>query len=260
MKVLQYYFIVSNISTKGKYHFENRLHLPQCQSTNDVLLALANEKKGELEEGFLVSTDFQEAGRGQRNNNWESEPGQNLMFSLFLKPTFLEAKSTFWLSACVAIALAKALENVLPEVKVKWPNDIYVNGLKIAGILIENTVSGAFLSESVVGIGLNVNQIQLLPGATSLARECHKPFETEQVLQWTIQEIMWSFFKLKAEGWEKIRSLYYAKLYKMAIPHDYQLPDGSQFRAVLKGISEDGKLVLITNNGEKRYDFKEVMF
>ncbi len=260
MKVLQYYRMTSNISTKGNYDFENRLHLPQCQSTNDVLLGLAKEKNGQFPEGFLVSTDFQEAGRGQKNNKWESEPGQNLMFSLFLKPDFLEAKLAFWLSASMAIGTAKALEHYLPEVKVKWPNDLLVNGLKIGGILIENVVSGKCISESVVGIGLNINQMYLISTATSLAKERHQEFDREKVLQLVIQEILLVYQRLRLENWERIRSIYYAKLYKMAIPHDYTFPDGKKFRAVLKGISEDGKLVLITAAGEKHFDFKEVGF
>ena len=260
LKVLQYYRMNSNISTKGNYDFETRLHLPQCQSTNDVLLGLSKEKNGRIPEGFLVSTDFQEAGRGQKNNKWESEPGQNLMFSLFLKPEFLEAKLAFWLSASIAIGTAKALENYLPEVKVKWPNDLLVNGLKIGGILIENVVSGRNISESVVGIGLNINQIHLISTATSLARERHQDFDREEILQLIIQQILLVYQRLRIENWEKIRSSYYAKLYKMAIPHDYKLPDGQQFRGVLKGISEEGKLIVIAADGEKRFDFKEVGF
>jgi len=234
--------------------------MPVCQSTNDVLLALVNEKNGEIPDFFVVSTDFQEAGRGQKQNKWESESGKNLMFSLFLKPTFLEAKSAFWLSASIAIGLANALEHFLPEVKVKWPNDIYVNGLKIAGILIENTISGLNISESVIGIGLNVNQTNLVSTASSLAKERFQEFDREEILLLVLQEIMLVYFRLKAEGWSKIRSLYYSKLYKMAIPHDYQLPYGSAFRAVLKGISDEGKLILITAKGVKQFDFKEVGF
>ena len=250
----------SNISSKGNFHFENRLHLPHCQSTNEVLLDLAKEKRGQIPEGFLISTDFQSAGKGQKNNKWESANGQNIMFSLFLKPNFLEAKLAFWLSASVAIGVAKALEKYIPEVKVKWPNDLIVNGLKIGGILIENTVLGKYLSESIIGIGLNINQIQLISTATSLAKERQQEFDREPVLLMVIQEILLIYHCLRMENWEKIRLLYYARLYKMAIPHDYTLSDGQRFRGILKGISEEGKLVLIASDGERRFDFKEVLF
>jgi len=260
LNALQIHRMKSNIISKGKYDFGNRLHLPQCQSTNDVLLGLAKEKNGQIQEGFFVSTDFQEAGRGQKNNKWESEHGQNLMFSLFLKPDFLEAKLAFWLSASVAIGVANALEKYLPEVKVKWPNDLFVNSLKIGGILIENTVSGKHLGESVIGIGLNINQKTLISTATSLARERQQEFEREEVLQIVLQEILLVYHRLRLEKWEKIKSLYYAKLYKMAIPYNYTLADGKQFRGVLKGISEEGKLILLTAEGEKQFDFKEVAF
>jgi BirA family biotin operon repressor/biotin-[acetyl-CoA-carboxylase] ligase len=250
----------SNISTKGLFDLEKRLFLSHCQSTNDELLLFLNKPENAVKEGFLVITDFQTKGRGQRNNSWESEPGKNLMFSFLLQPGFLSAKHSFWLSAAVAIGVATGLENFVPEVKVKWPNDIMLNGLKTGGILIENTVLGPNLEQSVVGIGINVNQTNVLPSATSLATERNQNFDKELVLKSVLDEIQYNYFRLQLEGWEKIRSLYYQKLYKMAIPHDYTLPDGETFRAVLKGITEDGLLVLITKNGEQRFAFKEVGF
>ena len=260
MNALQYYRMESNISTKGNFDFEKRLHLPQCQSTNDVLVALLKSGNGQISEGFLVSTDFQEAGRGQKSNKWESDPGRNLMFSLLLKPDFLEAKLAFWLSASVAIGVARALEKYLPHTQVKWPNDLLVNEMKIGGILIENTVSGKNLSESVIGIGLNINQINLMSTATSLSKELHQDFDREEALELVIREILWVYRHLRKESWEKIRLLYYSKLFKMAIPHDYTLPDGQKFRGILKGISEEGKLIIVAANGERRFDFKEISF
>ena len=237
-----------------------RLHLPVCQSTNDVLTGLLETGKNTINEGFIVSTDFQTAGRGQRSNRWESAPKENLMFSIVLYPRFLPARHAFWLSATVALAVAHALETYLPEVHVKWPNDLMVNSLKIGGILIENTVSGQNLERAIVGIGLNVNQTTLLPSATSLKMERHQDFDKEAVLIEVYSSLMLRYYQLRTQGWEKMRSAYYAKLYKMSTPHNYHLPDGKAFRATLKGVSENGELVLVAADGERRYQFKEVGF
>ena len=182
------------------------------------------------------------------------------MFSIFLKPNFLIAQYAFWLSAIVAVSVAKALELYVPEVKVKWPNDLLINGLKVGGLLIENTVSGQKLDQSVVGIGININQISVLPTATSLALEGRQEFDREEILAAILSEISTGYFYLQQMGWEKVRSVYYSKLYKMAVLREYFLPDGQPFKAILKSISDRGELILLCKDGEKRFQFKEVRF
>jgi BirA family transcriptional regulator, biotin operon repressor / biotin---[acetyl-CoA-carboxylase] ligase len=258
--VVQYYLMQSNISTKAKTDFQSRLHLPQCQSTNNVLLEQLTDANPEPPEGFIVSTDHQTAGRGQQGAVWESEPGQNLLFSVYLKPTFLPVKHAFWLSAAVATAIRLALETMGVFVKVKWPNDIFLDGKKMGGILIENSASGFMLERSVVGIGLNINQLILPNGACSLAGVTGVSFNIETVLLKIRESIFLHYHILKTEGWEKIRTIYYTSLYRLATVQTYFLPDGTLFDAILKSITEDGQLVLITQKGEKRFSFKEVAF
>lgn len=260
MNVVQYYRMESNISTKAKTDFQSRLHLPQCQSTNDELQKHLLKSNSELPEGFIISTDHQTAGRGQRGAVWESEPGQNLLFSLYLKPTFLPMKHAFWLSAAVATAIRIALEEMEIHLKVKWPNDLLSGDVKMGGILIENATSGSNLERSVVGIGLNVNQLNLPTGAVSMASITSAKYDREVVLQNIRESIFLQYHILKTGGWEKIRSGYYAGLYRMGAVHSYFLQDGTAFSAILKGITEEGQLVLLTQNGEKRFLFKEVTF
>ena len=260
MNLVQYYRMESNISTKAKTHFQSRLHLPQCQSTNDELLHLLSVPDPELPEGFIVSTDHQTAGRGQRGAIWESQPGENLLFSLYLKPGFLPLKHAFWLSAAVATAVRQAVAELGADIKVKWPNDLMAGDAKMGGILIENAASGLMLERSVVGIGLNVNQLKLPHGACSLSGIAGVLFDRDTVLQKIRESIFLQYHRLKTSGWEKIRSGYYSALYRMGTVHTYILPDGTHFEAILKGITEDGQLVLITQKGEKRFWFKEVGF
>lgn len=260
MNVVQYYRMESNISTKAKTDFQSRLHLPQCQSTNDELLRRLSEPDSELPEGFILSTDHQTAGRGQRGAVWESQSGENLLFSLYLKPAFLPMKHAFWLSAAVATAIRLALEEMGVNLKVKWPNDLLAGDAKIGGILIENATSGTHVERSVVGIGLNINQLQLPPGACSMSTLTGEAFDRDSVLQKIRESIFLQYHILRKDGWEKIRSGYYAGLYRMGMVHSYFLPDATAFSAILKGITEEGQLVLLTQNGEKRFRFKEVTF
>ena len=247
---------MSNISTNLAWQGQMRIHLSECQSTNDYLHGLA--AKGNIEEGTVVTADFQTAGKGQAGNVWESARGENLICSLFLRPGFLEARYAFWLSAAVAIGLAEALEPYVPDVKVKWPNDLFVNGKKLGGILIENTVVGSKLGQTIVGFGININQVKLPIAATSLYAEQLHTFSIEEILAGCISSIYLFYNQLRVFGWEKMRQRYYVRLYKMGLAQDYRSSDGQIFRAVLKGISADGELILITSGGEKRYRFKEV--
>ena len=260
MNVVQYYRMESNISTKAKTDFQSRLHLPQCQSTNDELLKRLSAPEMVVQEGYLISTDHQTSGRGQRGSVWESQPGANLLFSLYLKPSFLPMKHTFWLSAAVATSIRIALAEFGVHLKVKWPNDLLSEDAKMGGILIENATSGSNLERSVVGIGLNVNQVKLPVGACSMASITGETFDRDFVLQKILESIFLQYHTLRRNGWEKIRSGYYAGLYRMGTVHSYFLPDGTAFSAILKGITEEGQLVLLTQTGEKRFGFKEVLF
>jgi len=250
--------MISNISTKGGTEFKNRIHLPQCQSTNDVLFAILQASDPPVPSGFLVTTDHQLAGRGQRGAVWEAEPGKNLLFSLLLRPQWLPLRHSFWLSAAVASGICKTFLPELPAIKVKWPNDLYVDDQKLGGILIENATSGQFLDRSIVGIGININQTKLPEGACSLASLLKKEKDLEDALNRVMTSIQMEIEFLRTNGWEKMRSKYYLHLYRMAALHTYQLPDGKPFKALLKSISEEGLLVLLTQNGEKRFSFKEV--
>ena len=142
-----------------KYPKETEIGLEKIEdvtSTNDYLSQLC--KNNETKEFYTVWAERQTAGRGQRGNSWESEPGKNLTFSIVLYPTVLKARQQFYLSMLVSTAVVYALNNYTKGFSVKWPNDIYWNDKKIAGILIENELEGNYVMQSIVGIGLNVNQ------------------------------------------------------------------------------------------------------
>jgi len=263
-ELLQYYPMHSNISTKGETESANRLHLPQCQSTNDEVQKRIQEGKDRLPEGFILSTDYQSAGRGQRGNRWESASGENLLFSIFLRPFFLKPAEAFRLSATVALGVAKALEEIPgPEgngFKLKWPNDFFFHDRKLGGMLIETVFSGDRIDRAVCGIGLNVNQQDLPPQAISLSSILGMQQDRAALMDTISKFVMAEYNKLSEGGWQSIRSGYLSRLYRLARPAWYTLPDGSRFQALLKSVSEQGELILLCHDGEKTFQFKEVGF
>ena len=131
-------------------------HLAETDSTNTYLQQLDADRH--LPEGYIVYTDAQRAGRGQRGNSWESQPGKNLTFSLLLRPEHIPANQQFLLSQAVSLAVTDVLNRYASGFSIKWPNDIYWEDKKIAGILIENVLSGSTFARSIVGIGLNITR------------------------------------------------------------------------------------------------------
>ena len=158
--------------------------LAETDSTNDYLAKLCNQ--GNIEEFYTERTEYQTSGKGQRGNSWESEPGKNLLFSFVFYPTALEAKSQFNLSMLVATGLVDALSGYTDGFSIKWPNDIYWKDQKIAGILIENMLEGKYISQCIVGIGLNVNQTVFhssAPNPISLAQIIGKEIDREELFK-----------------------------------------------------------------------------
>lgn len=135
---------------------KNLIQLNQTDSTNIHLTQLAQDNN--LPEGTVVNAAFQTHGKGQRNNSWEAEKGMNITFSVLYKPHFLPLSKHFLLSKAISLGVFDYLNCICAEVKVKWPNDIYVGNKKIAGILIENSIKGNNIYQSVIGIGININQ------------------------------------------------------------------------------------------------------
>ena len=135
------------------------IHISETNSTNNYLQSLCSKQK--VEELTVVVADFQTSGRGQRGNSWESDSGKNLLFSIVIFPEFLEARRQFLISQIISLAIKEELDTYTTDISIKWPNDIYWHDKKIAGILIENVLSGSTFSRAIIGMGLNINQKNL---------------------------------------------------------------------------------------------------
>lgn len=237
------------------------IEFEELASTNKYLLEQI--EGGEDGEEICVRAQFQTDGRGQIGNGWESERGKNLTFSFVIYPNFLHPVEQYVLSQMVSVAIKHVLDSYAHEISIKWPNDIYWRDKKLAGILIENSLSGNQIDYSVIGIGLNVYQETFLsnaPNPISLATIAFKPVDIELLFNELLLSIQHNYEVLSRHGAPIIRSEYQQSLYRREGFHLYSDPDG-QFLARIDRVSNDGCLHLITDDGEEReYYFKEVVF
>ncbi|MCV9387702.1 biotin--[acetyl-CoA-carboxylase] ligase [Reichenbachiella sp. ABR2-5] len=233
------------------------IFLPQCHSTNEVAMSLVNH--GHAREGMVVITEDQTAGKGQRGNSWHSEPGKNLTFSFIIKPHFVSLDRQFQLHTIVSLGILDAIRKFTNEqLKVKWPNDIYLGEKKLGGILIENTIRGSQIDYSVVGIGLNANQVSFeLPNATSLI--IHNKVEVN--LDELAEEVLIQIEKRYSQVQEGINlmSEYEASLFGKERERNFQDGKG-KFRGIIKGVNENGQLMVWDQQCLRTYNFKEVSF
>ena len=212
----------------------------------------------------LVSADFQTEGRGQAGNSWESEEGQNLLFSLLLHPRDVAADRQFVLSQAMALAVCETLSGYAGEgVSIKWPNDIYWNDRKICGTLIENTLSGKNIEDCIIGVGVNVNQTDFksdAPNPVSLRQVTGKEHEAVFILAEIIKRFKDRLQQIRQGDADAVAQDYRNRLYRREGFHPYQ--DGKEvFEAEIRSVEPTGHLVLAGRDGaERRYAFKEVRF
>ncbi|MGE0078656.1 MAG: biotin--[acetyl-CoA-carboxylase] ligase [Bacteroidales bacterium] len=234
----------------------------RVSSTNDVCMRAASAGR---EEGTVIAAKYQEFGRGQRGNIWESDSALNLTFSILLRPLFLKVEEQFLISKVVAISVCDWISAYLAdkEVAIKWPNDIYIGNNKIAGILIENSFSSSQLNVSVVGIGINLNQKEFsseLPNPTSLILETGKIYDLRQSLEEFLSCFKERYQQVQSNDVSIIDSEYLNKLYRKDIYCTYRASN-DEFKAKIVGVRPTGELLLRTDNGQERsFAFKEITF
>lgn len=238
------------------------IHLKETISTNSDLKSLVSEQK--LEEGTILATSFQTAGRGQRGNSWESEQGKNLTFSMLLYPLSITISEQFILSQVVSLGIKKTLDKYTEGITIKWPNDIYWNEKKICGILIENALSENSFLHSIIGIGLNINQKEFksnAPNPISLAQITDQEHDLNTILEETREWILAFYKEADTLGNYKTIQYFYAKhLFRKEGYHPYF--DGKEhFEAKIIEVQADGHLILETKEGKlRKFAFKEVQY
>lgn len=237
---------------------KNTLSISETNSTNALLWEMV--RKNKLPEGFTLQADFQTAGKGQIGNSWESAAGKNLLFSMVLYPVHIAPDEQFLVSQLVSIGIKRVLDEYTRNITVKWPNDIYWDDKKIAGILIENSLQGNKIKAVVIGIGLNVNQREFVsnaPNPVSLLQIMGKRQNRTQLLEKISKSILTLYEELDAD---KIRSEYAKSLYRKDGFYTFST-DTESFQARIETVCPDGQLVLETDKGDrKEFYFKEVKF
>lgn len=238
-------------------------HLEETDSTNNYVRQFNTPEE---DQAILVATEFQTAGRGQKGNSWESEPGANLLFSILIHPAFIPASHQFCISEAISLAVVKAAAELSAEehrssFAIKWPNDIYWNKKKIAGILIENELKGSGIERCVIGVGLDVNQKEFVsnaPNPASLYNINGKETDKEVLLELLMDKFMDYYQKIRECGADCLHEEYMSMLFRRTGMHRYKDENG-EFMARISQVEQSGRIILTTQEGEdRRYEFKEV--
>ena len=247
----------------GLFVGQNLITLKEVDSTNNFLKNILSNSKP-LVEGTVIMAESQYAGRGQQQNRWHSDPGKNLTFSLLLNPTFLEIKHQFDLTRAVSLGVYDGLNPLLGNaLKIKWPNDIYYGDKKLGGMLIENLLHGSRIKQSVIGIGLNINQEDFppsLPNATSVKQILHHDYDILPILSEICNNIEAWYLRLKAGQTALVRESYLNRLYWLNESHSFR-SNGDVFEGTISNVKDNGVLVINNNfETELEFTFKQIEF
>ncbi|MEX0981460.1 MAG: biotin--[acetyl-CoA-carboxylase] ligase [Bacteroidales bacterium] len=236
----------------------NMITYTVLDSTNGEAARL--RASGSVRGEFFVSAHFQQDGRGQAGRKWVSDPGKNLLMSWVVFPVFLSVNQQFQLSKAVSLAITDLLEGHSIPCRIKWPNDIISNSGKIAGILIENSWQGREIRQSIVGIGLNINQ-KIFPvfpyPAVGMIGENGKEYNTDAICEEMVERLEKRYEQLRKGAMKKINSDYHALLFRLNEESLFSTGD-SEFTGRIEGVSETGELIVERGNRLYNFGFHEL--
>jgi BirA family biotin operon repressor/biotin-[acetyl-CoA-carboxylase] ligase len=240
------------------------LSLQETASTNSYCLqTLSAQPADPAARLSVVTAEYQSAGKGQGTNTWESESGQNLLFSVLCHPVWVPVAAQFILSEAIALALRDVLGELTSDISIKWPNDIYWRDRKICGILIENRLGGGHIKDCVIGVGLNVNQRVFTsdaPNPVSLYQILGVETDRAALLKRIVERFDYYYRSVENGDYGLVAGSYMASLYRASGFYTYRDGDGT-FEAALVEVEDDGHLILRDREGRIRsYAFKEVEF
>lgn len=238
----------------------NIIKLNATDSTNTYLKILASETQ--IPDGTIVVAEEQEKGRGQRGNGWIARKGQSLTLSIYKRFGQLKVENQFVLSMAVALAIAEGLDKLgVPKIKIKWPNDIMSADKKIGGILIENILEGSNIKQSIIGIGINVNETAFpqLPQASSLRLQMGKEQDLKNVFTLLTNSLVNLLDEISDQDFMKLRLVYEGRLFQKDKISVFENTQGVRFNGIIKGISDSGEIMIETENAaSEQYRLKEI--
>lgn len=239
---------------------QNIVYFQRVNSTNTLAHDLMKNKLAG--NGTVVIADHQTSGRGQRNNEWHSNSGENLTFSIILEPVTYNRTHAFNLNKCICLGMHRFVTNALPnhEVKIKWPNDILVNQQKIAGLLIENNYMGHQLQWSIAGIGMNINQaFGGLTGIKATSFRDLQGFEYDRQLTFRLllESIDHYFIRLSAGETAKIEHEFNQSLLGYGEKTGFTIEQTTN-DFIVRGCDADGRILLEKDGATKAYMHGEI--
>jgi BirA family transcriptional regulator, biotin operon repressor / biotin---[acetyl-CoA-carboxylase] ligase len=239
--------------------FTNKIiYLDSVDSTNNYAANLL--KADNVAHGTAIMAENQFGGKGQRGNTWQSEKGKNVTVSVVTMPKNIKIEDQFMLSKLTAISILQLLATVNICAKIKWPNDIYVNGKKIAGILIETGLKNDKIEHAILGIGLNVNQTEnLVNNATSIAEILQKKNDVTEILLQLMAFLEQNLKQLELDNSVYLHELYYKNLLNLNEEKKYEI-DGKIVLGEIKNITQNGHLEIEIENALLTFDIKEITF
>jgi BirA family biotin operon repressor/biotin-[acetyl-CoA-carboxylase] ligase len=215
-----------------------------------------------VEDYTVVSAQNQTAGRGQMGTSWQSEVSKNLMISVYKDVSAVKFEEQYFISIVTALAVSATLKKLkLPKIRIKWPNDILSESLKISGTLIENVVKNNELKSAIIGIGLNVNQkyFEGLPKASSVYVITGKLFEVDEVLYILLKQLQHYFSRLESRELGALKSEYENQLFRIHKPSTFLLSTGEHLTGYINGVNLQGHLEVLTEDAILRtYGMKEI--
>ncbi len=235
------------------------IEIEETASTNTLLRQMPDAPHA-----TVLSAKRQSAGRGQRGNTWEAEPGANLTFSILVRPQSIPPAKQMAISRAVALAIVRWLDRYLPdgtEASVKWPNDIYVGDSKICGILIEHVLTSGRIERTVIGAGININQKEFrsdAPNPVSLTQLTGQTYPLDVMLREVAADIINLVEAEDRAGGNLTQADYMARLWRRKGLHPYRDTTG-EFMASIADVAPDGTLTLrLSDSTLRTYAFKEV--
>ena len=228
----------------------------QCKSTSALLLQCIESYYPD--KVTAVYTYHQTAGKGQGDHTWESEPGKNLALSIAF-PGDENTNPVFW-NMALTLGVRSAISQILHQPTfIKWPNDIFVNGLKISGLLLESTTNKQHEKIFTAGVGVNVNQSTWMGNfvATSIYIESKHLSNIIDVLHEIIDHILFYYNELRLHKYEAIKTEFNANLLYLNTEIQLDLLNGETTVGVLRYIDEAGRICLEIKGDIQKYHHGE---
>ena len=234
---------------------DNNIILKQVGSTTSYALEL--KSTAVFKEGLVVTADFQTGGRGQRGKEWVSNRGENLLLSAVIESN-ISIDNQFDLNILSSLAVMDCLKSYDIAPQIKWPNDILVNKCKIAGILIQNLISKNRITHTVIGIGLNINQIEFTkfyPSATSIQKELGATINISDV-----KDSVLNALQLRLENYRlnsDLKEEYLSNLFQKDKVATFE-SNNQKFMGIIRRVTKSGLLQIETENSLKEFNLQEV--